>query len=275
MTAEQESNSSFLARNEFLIRRLHSLSGLVPVGAYMCVHLLTNSSILDSPDTFQNAVFNIHKLGAFLPVVEWGFIFLPLLFHAILGVVIIRGGLPNNSSYPYVGNLRYTLQRVTGMVAFVFIMWHVFHMHGWFHNEAWVENVAKPMEGAKFHPYNASSSGGAAMQQSVIVPILYSIGMLSCVFHLANGLWTMGITWGVWVTPQAQARANYVCVAFGILLAAVGMGAIGGFNSVDVEEAYKREEVMRKEQEQSGQIKPDSHKEWHREEEEENATTKR
>ena len=32
--------ANYLARHEFLIRRLHSLSGLVPVGAYMVIHLL-------------------------------------------------------------------------------------------------------------------------------------------------------------------------------------------------------------------------------------------
>jgi len=261
-------SSSFLTRNEFLIRRLHSLSGLIPVGAYMCVHLLTNASILNGfpskPEngyaTFQNAVFNIHKLGAALPIIEWVFIFIPILFHAILGVVIIRGGLPNSGKYRYGSNYRYTLQRATGMIAFVFIMWHVFHMHGWFHADVWVENVAEPLAGAQFRPYNAASTGGEAMQASIVVPILYSIGMLSCVFHLANGLWTMGITWGVWITPEAQRRANYVCGAFGILLAIVGMSAVVGFENVDVEQARKTEDEMREIQVKAGLISDDPHK---------------
>ena len=58
-----------------------------------------------------------------------------------------------------------------------------------------------------------------------VVPFLYAIGVLSCVFHLANGIWTMGITWGVWISPAAQ-RANVVCAVFGVGLAAVGMGGI-------------------------------------------------
>ena len=62
--------SSFLARNEFLIRRLHSLSGMIPVGAYMVVHLLTNATVLDSPAKFQAQVNTIHGLGLVLPVVE-------------------------------------------------------------------------------------------------------------------------------------------------------------------------------------------------------------
>ena len=88
-----DSHSSFLVRHEFLIRRLHSLSGLVPVCGLLCVHLLANASVLEGPAAFQKTVYQIHGLGDLLPVVEWTFIFIPILFHAIIGVVIIRGGL--------------------------------------------------------------------------------------------------------------------------------------------------------------------------------------
>ena len=123
------SPQSFLVRHDFLIRRLHSLSGLIPVGAFMCVHLLVNASVLEGPGTFQKNVYQIHSLGDLLPVVEWVFIFIPILFHAIIGMVIVAGGMPNSNHYRYGPNYRYTLQRITGMIAFVFIMVHVFHMH--------------------------------------------------------------------------------------------------------------------------------------------------
>jgi succinate dehydrogenase / fumarate reductase cytochrome b subunit len=249
-----------LARHEFLIRRLHSLSGLIPVGAYMVVHLLTNASTLGGGMSFQNAVYQIHSLGAILPVVEWVFIFIPILFHAIIGVVIIRGGLPNSGSYPLQKNVRYTLQRATGMIAFVFIVWHVFHMHGWFHFHLWLEDVAEPLMGAQFKPYNAASSGGAAMQASLLIPVLYGIGVLSCVYHLANGIWTMGITWGVWTTPAAQARADKICIAVGVLVAAVGLGAIAGFEGIDVKEAREKENEAYKIRVEAGLVQPDDHK---------------
>ncbi len=96
------------------------------------------------------------------------------------------------------------LQRVTGLVAFVFIVLHVFHMHGWFHADVWLRNVVQPLGGAQFRPYSAASTLGAAMQGGLI-PVLYAVGVLSCVFHFANGLWTMGITWGVWTSPAGAA----------------------------------------------------------------------
>jgi succinate dehydrogenase / fumarate reductase cytochrome b subunit len=243
---ETPSQQSFLARHEFVIRRLHSLSGLIPVGAFMTVHLLTNASILGSAALFQRNVYGIHSLGPLLPLVEWVFIFLPLIFHAVVGVVIVRGGLPNSNHYAYSSNIRYTLQRATGMIALVFIFWHVFHMHGWLHAKAWVE-FAEPLNGANFDPYKAASTTAVAIQgmedgnsaasqvqiANVLIPGLYAVGILACVYHLANGIWTMGITWGIWVSPAAQARANWLAIGVGVGLSVVGIGALGGFWSMD------------------------------------------
>ena len=101
----------FVARHEFFLRRLHSLTGLIPVGAFMTVHLVANASILESPGAFQRTVYQIHSLSGLLPVVEWGFIFLPILFHGLFGLIIIRSGLMNTGTYLYASNVRYMMQR--------------------------------------------------------------------------------------------------------------------------------------------------------------------
>ncbi len=128
------------ARHEFFFRRLHSITGVFPVGAFMLMHLTINASLLSAPSTFQKNLYQIHSLESLLPIVEWLFILLPILFHGILGVVIIRSGQANTGMYPFAANIRYTLQRATGIIAFAFIVWHVFHMHGWFHFDAWAKS---------------------------------------------------------------------------------------------------------------------------------------
>ena len=230
-----ESSSSFLSRNQFLIYRLFSLSGLVPVGAFLVVHLLTNASVIAGADAFQSRVNMIHSLGPLLVPVEWAFIFLPMLFHATVGFIIIANGLPNVGSYPYVGNIRYTLQRATGMIAFAFIVWHVLQLH----------SLGAPLRGqtAGFDPHHATSSTAAVLQAPVYT-ILYAIGILSAVFHLANGLWTLGITWGLWTSPAAMRRANLVSIVVGVGLAAAGLGALGTMATVDQKQARAVEERM-------------------------------
>ncbi|MBA4106750.1 MAG: succinate dehydrogenase [Pirellula sp.] len=254
-----------MARNDFLIRRLHSLCGLIPVGAYMVVHLIVNSSVINGAATFQNNVLNIHKLGALLPLVEWTFIFIPILFHMIFGFVIIAGGMPNPHNYPYAANYRYTLQRATGMIAAVFIAIHVFHMHGWIHNESWLHYVVEPLGGAQFRAYNATSTAGLALQNVVMV-VIYAIGITACVYHLANGIWTMGITWGVWTSPQAQRRASYVCTAFGLLMMLISATALFGIRA-SVDTPAKLQDVRNEEDRivelkiATGDIQANPHKE--------------
>ena len=87
---ESPPETSLFQRHEFTIRRLHSLLGVVPLGLYMVVHLGTNASLINGPETFQRAVYLIHSPGPLLPLIEWGGIFLPLIFHAVIGVWIAR-----------------------------------------------------------------------------------------------------------------------------------------------------------------------------------------
>jgi len=228
-----DSSPSFFARNQFLIYRLFSLSGLVPVGAFLCVHLLTNASVLGGAGAFQSRVDLIHSLGPLLVPIEWAFIFLPMLFHASVGFVIIAGGLPNVGSYAHVGNVRYTLQRATGMIAFAFIIWHIIQLH-------W---MGAALGGGRFDPHHATSSAAVALQP-VLVAVLYCIGILSAVFHFANGLWTLGITWGIWTSPAAMRRANWVSIGVGVLLGGAGLGALFGMRSTDVEQARAVENRM-------------------------------
>lgn len=225
---------SFLLRHQFLIYRLFSLSGIIPIGGYMAVHLLTNATILDNVSSFQESVDRIHSLGIVLPLVEWTFIFLPILFHASVGWLIISGALPNTKDYRYVSNVRYVLQRLTGIIAFFYILFHVIHLH----------HMGAAVGGGKFDPEYAASSAGAALQAALWVQLVYVVGVLACVYHLCNGLWTSGITWGLWITPAAQRRANVISIVAAVFLATVGLSALWGFTRVNVAEAKVKERRM-------------------------------
>ena len=83
-------------------------------------------------------------------------------------------------------------------------------------------------------------------------------------FHLANGLWTMGITWGAWTSPGAQQKALYACGVFGVGLLAVGMSALGGMvasgSGEGFEQARRVEEQMFEAKVESGLVSAGSHK---------------
>lgn len=225
----------------------------------MTVHLVVNASLMNGAGAFQSNVNQIHSLGKLLPLVEWLFIFLPIIFHAVVGIWIIKTGKSNTENYRYVSNWRYSLQRWSGVVAVLFIFAHVFHLHGWFHGDWWLANVAEPLGMANFRAYNAASTLSLALG-GFLWPIFYVLGIVACVFHFANGVWTMGITWGVWISPKAQRNASYVCGAGGVALLLIGLSALFAAKSIDVDEARAIEDRMYNAKVATGELTPNPHK---------------
>ena len=58
--------------------------------------------------------------------------------------------------------------------------------------------------------------------------------MIASVFHLANGIWTSLITWGITIRARTQQVSGYVCAVLGIVLAIAGVGAVSGFRTFDI-----------------------------------------
>ena len=206
--------------HDFLLRRLHSLTGVVPIGGFLVMHLATNSLVALSSrhaDHYQNAVDRIHALEPFLVPVEIVFIFLPIAFHGILGLFIWSESKPNIRHYPYWCNYRYTLQRITGVIVLAFILVHLWHMH-------WLGSYLPG--GALFDPRAATPTAAYAMQSRAVwtVPV-YAVGIAAACYHFATGLWTFMITWGITVGERAQDRMGYVCAGVGVILGLAGIAA--------------------------------------------------
>src|SRR5215475_6391621 len=110
--------------HSFFLRRLHSLSGIIPVGAFLLEHFVSNAFATNGPAAYADQVKFLTGLP-FVDILEWGGIYIPLLFHALYGFWIWYRGETNVSSYPWSGNWLYTSQRWTGGIAFIYMFWHV------------------------------------------------------------------------------------------------------------------------------------------------------
>ena len=200
-------------RAHFLIRRLHSLTGLV-FGGYLIVHLLVNATIAQGGTVYQVQVDKIHDLP-FLPVVEWTFIYLPIIFHTVYGTWITITGQPNVGNYPYAKNWFYFFQRLSAIVIVFFMLFHVLSLkYGWFGT-----NYA-------FDPHRALGTVGRHFDNGFLVWFVYPLGILASCYHLANGLWTAAITWGLTISEAAQRRWGYLCAGLFVLTFAAGMTAL-------------------------------------------------
>src|SRR5438270_12513585 len=71
---------------EFLVRRLHSLSGIIPVGAFLFEHIaLSNSAAIKGPVSYAHQVAFLSNLP-FVLFLEFFGIWLPIAFHGGYGV---------------------------------------------------------------------------------------------------------------------------------------------------------------------------------------------
>ena len=59
----------------------------------------------------------------------------------------------------------------------------------------------------------------------------YVVAMLAICFHFAYGVWLFAAKWGITPGETARRRFGWVCLAGGVLLAAMGLASIWAFVS--------------------------------------------
>ena len=199
----------------FVLRRLHSLSGIVPVGAFLFEHILiSNSTAISGPDAYARQVNFLANLPLVFFLELFG-IWLPILFHALYGFYIWFRGDGNAVAYPWSGNWMYTAQRWTGGIAFLYIVWHTYTMR---------------FTGIDLHENPAASF--AKVQAEVQNPWLlafYVVGLICASWHFAYGIWLFAAKWGIVSGDKAQQRLLRVCLAFFMLLSVVGLVSLYTF----------------------------------------------
>jgi succinate dehydrogenase / fumarate reductase, cytochrome b subunit len=204
----------------FIWRKLHSLLGIVPIGAFLVEHLLSNFEALKGPAAYAAQVKFLNSLPL-VRVLEWTFIFLPILYHGIYGVYIWLRGKSNIVYYPWAGNWMYVAQRWTGVIAFLYIGYHVATQR--FLGTSLPENP-----GASFHKVQAELA-------NPLILSAYIIAMIAVCWHFAYGIWLFAAKWGITPGETARRRFGYVCAAIGVVLAAMGLASIWAF----IEPKYK------------------------------------
>jgi succinate dehydrogenase / fumarate reductase cytochrome b subunit len=199
----------------FWLRRLHSLSGIVPVGGFLAFHLYENYSATLGPAAYNTMTRNLQETR-FALAVEIAVIIFPLLFHGVYGLFVTGTARPNVISNRYVRNWMYFLQRVTGVILFAFVIFHLWttrFVDIRHHNEV---DLFRLMEESVANPW---------------IYAFYVLGIVSATFHLANGIWSFSIVWGLTVGPRAQRRMMWVSAAVFVSLSFVGIRSIQAFRT--------------------------------------------
>ncbi len=201
------------SRHHFLLRRVHSLMGLLPVGGYLVLHFLEAARARLGPEVFDHMQA---RKGASLwtPVVDWGLVFIPITFHACYGLFIASQSRHTLSLgiYNQSGTWRFWMQRMTGAALLAFVAFHVYETRihsGGMPTYAWMSDLFA------HRPW---------------VRPVYVLGVLAAAYHLANGLWSASIVWGLAVREASQrAVLRFVSVPVFLLVAGLGCYALFQF----------------------------------------------
>lgn len=194
-------------RPSVLLRRVFTLSGVIPLGAFLLVHVVSNARVLAGDDAFLAAVRGYARVPG-LAVFEALFVFAPLLFHAAFGLWLVVRGAPLQGASPYPPALR-TAVRVTGVLAVAFLAMHLPELR-------FSEPPLRPSGAALLSVLDShlsSMSHGLPLRA-----VAYLLGSACVCFHFAAG------TWGAFAaTPRGERarsrrRAAWWSVAVGTIL---------------------------------------------------------
>jgi len=202
----------------FFWRKLHSLSGILPVGVFLAEHFWSNSYVLVSPEKYDAVGQELQTLP-FRPLIEAVGIWIPILFHAGYGFYIWYRGESNVLQYPWMHNWMYTLQRWSGLVAFLFIGWHFY--------------TARILTGGRSNYLTVHDD-----LSRNLYALVYLVGIIAASFHLGNGLWNFLCKWGLAATTRAQRAAGWlgagVAVAFSLAGIAIVYSARANFHPFQI-----------------------------------------
>ena len=179
--------------HQLMLRKLHSFTGLVPLGAYMGFHTWEHWPVRDGRD----AALHRMALASSAPV-EIVLLMMPLLVHATLGLRLARG---EDNSGSYYSPAFCSMQRVTGMLLAPFLLWHV--------GLVWLPRV---IDGGR-----AEAAYSAMRDQAgpVAGMILYVLGISAVCVHFGQGL---GAAWIRHGNAVSVPFARWVSALLGLAL---------------------------------------------------------
>jgi len=205
-----------LKYKQFMLRRLHSLTGLF-LGLFLFNHFLTNSFIgaEGGRDAFNHKVSFIHHIP-FLIFVEIGLVFLPLIFHMCYGFYIMFRGEHNVGDYGYGRNYMYSVQRITAWITAAFVIYHIAELRFYVFS-----TVPHYDESGNFILGNQFFDHLVIQFSKPLFVAVYLIGVLASIVHWANGLCTFCMRWGITISPTAQKQFMLVAVGISLVYAAL------------------------------------------------------
>lgn len=199
----------------YTLRRLHSLSGIFPVGVFLVEHFFGNAFATRGAEAYNRYVEFLLGMP-YLPVLEIGLVFGPLLFHGIYGLFITAEAdvlHPARGLGARYHNAAYLVQRISGIILLVYISYHVWNTR--------VQGV--------FFGQEVNYAYMARYFAPTYEKVIYIIGILCACYHFTNGLFNFAFKWGITVSPKAQQGMTVISLVLFMTMSVVGIHILFSF----------------------------------------------
>jgi succinate dehydrogenase / fumarate reductase cytochrome b subunit len=214
--------------HSFFWRRLHSLSGIVPIGVFLLEHFASNAAAVNGPHAYADQVKFLTSLP-FVFVLELVGIWIPIGFHAGYGIYIWLRGSTDLKNYPETSNWLYALQRWSGILALAYMIQHVYYLRF-----------------AGTHLMYSPGASFAKVQHELTNPAMlvwYAVGILSATWHFGYGIFLFCSKWGIVTGARARRGLIYVSVFVFLALSGLGFVSLASFLKKDYTEGYNGEYI--------------------------------
>lgn len=194
----------------FVRSRLGSFLAVFPLGLWTVGHLWNNLAAFKGGPAWQTAVTEYpHPLAHLVTMVV---VLLPLVLHMIWGISRMAQAQPNLHRHARFNNFKYVLQRLSAIGLMLFLGAHI-----------WLAMLhPRFVEG---HPEPFADIAKEMRHHGPTLAV-YVLGTLGVAFHLANGLHTFTMGWGVVASRRAIRRLDGAVIGLFLALLAMGWAVI-------------------------------------------------
>ena len=194
----------------FLRSRLGSLLAVVPLGVWTIDHLWDNLSAFKGAAAWQAEVTeHAHPLAFAITSL---LALLPLGLHTVWGIGRLFSVRPNLGRYRFFANLKYVLQRLSAIGLLLFLGAHL-----------WLAMLRPRLVVGRPEPFADISH---EMHHHLPTLLVYVLGVLGVAYHLANGIHTFTMGWGIVASRRALRKLDVVTILLFALLLVMGWAAI-------------------------------------------------
>lgn len=210
MTTHATTQVQGASRGAFVRSRLGSFLAVVPLALWTVNHLWNNLSAFKGAAAWQADVTEYsHPLAFFASSLV---ALLPLAFHTVWGIGRLTTVKPNVVQYRYFANVKYILQRLSAIGLLLFLGAHL-----------WLAMIDPRTTTGRPEPF---ADIAHEMHHHFPTLAVYTLGVLGISYHLANGLQTFTMGWGLVTSRRALRQLDIVVWLVFIALLVMGWGAV-------------------------------------------------